>query len=107
MTDTDPTTDDGKREAPSASDATGDDRYDVPPGAETYDCRYCGRPFTDETRLALHRGLDHPGDLDDDEVEAFRTAYEAEEDALTTFRLRALGALVLLYFGLLMVYALV
>ncbi|WP_423999298.1 C2H2-type zinc finger protein [Haloarcula salina] len=106
MTDTEPATTDRERKSPSTADAPSGD-YDVPPGAETYDCRYCGRPFATESRLELHRGLDHPGDLDDDEVEAFRTAYEAEEEALATFRLRALGALVLLYFGLLMVYALV
>lgn len=84
-----------------------DDRYDVPDGVETYDCRYCGRPFDREEWLALHRGLDHPGRLDDEEVAAFRAAHDAEESALGTFRLRALGALVALYFCLLMVYALV
>jgi len=107
MTDAASTSTDRDPDVPAASDTTPDDRYDVPADATTYDCEYCGRPFADETPLALHRGLDHPGDLDDDEVEAFRTAYEAEEEALATFRLRALGALVLLYFGLLMVYALV
>jgi len=55
----------------------------------------------------LHRGLDHPARLDDEEVAAFRAAHDAEESALGAFRLRALGALVALYFCLLMVYALV
>ncbi|WP_254271648.1 DUF7410 domain-containing protein [Haloarcula marina] len=81
--------------------------YDVPADAPTYECAHCGRPFAREEWLALHRGLDHPAELDDEEVAAFRAAHDDEEDALGTFRLQALGALVLLYFALLMVYALV
>lgn len=81
--------------------------YEVPPDVPVYECRYCGRPFARESHLDLHRGLEHPADLTDDEVEAFRTAHADEEESLGTFRLKALGSLVLLYFGLLMVYALV
>jgi len=84
-----------------------DHDYDVPEDAPAHECRYCGRPFARESWLALHRGLDHPGQLDDDEVTAFREAHDDEESALGEFRLRALGALVLLYFCLLMIYALV
>jgi len=83
------------------------DQYDVPDDAEVYECRYCGRPFAREEWLALHRGLDHPAALDDEEVAAFRAAHDDEESELGNFRLRALGALVLVYFFLLMVYALV
>lgn len=83
------------------------DDYDVPEGAEVHECRYCGRPFAREEWLALHRGLDHPAQLDDEEVAAFRAAHDEEESALGSFRLRALGALVLVYFCLLMIYALV
>ncbi|MFC6757610.1 MULTISPECIES: DUF7410 domain-containing protein [Haloarcula] len=83
------------------------DDYDVPENAEAHECRYCGRPFAREEWLALHRGLDHPAQLDDDEIAAFRAAHEAEESALGNFRLRALGALVVIYFCLLMIYALV
>jgi len=81
--------------------------YDVPADAPAHECRYCGRPFAHEEWLALHRGLEHPAELDDAEVEAFRTAHDAEEDQLGSFRLQALGALVLIYFCLLMIYALV
>jgi hypothetical protein len=81
--------------------------YDVPADAAAHDCPYCGRPFARESWLALHSGLAHPNELDDAEVEAFRAAHNEEEEALSTFRLQALGALVLIYFGLLMVYALV
>jgi len=83
------------------------DQYDVPDDAEVYECRYCSRPFAREEWLALHRGLDHPAALDDEEVAAFRAAHDDEESELGNFRLRALGALVLVYFFLLMVYALV
>ncbi len=84
-----------------------DHGYDVPDGAPAHECRYCGRPFAHEEWLALHRGLAHPSQLDDEEVAAFRDAHEAEEESLGTFRLKALGALIVVYFCLLMIYALV
>jgi len=83
------------------------DTYDVSEDEPAHECRYCGRPFAREEWLALHRGLDHPAQLDDEEVAAFRAAHDAEESALGNFRLRALGALVVIYFCLLMIYALV
>jgi hypothetical protein len=70
-------------------------------------CEYCGTPFADEDLLALHRGHDHRDALTDDERAAFESAYEGEQDEIRRFRLKALGALVLLYFGFLMVYAVV
>jgi len=45
--------------------------------------------------------------LDADEEDAFLSARADEEDELRTLRLKALGALVLLYFGFLMLYAIV
>ncbi len=83
------------------------DDYDVPEDETAYECGYCGRPFAREEWLALHRGLDHPAQLDDEQVAAFRAAHDAEESTLGNFRLRALGALVIIYFCLLMIYALV
>ncbi|WP_262178529.1 C2H2-type zinc finger protein [Haloarcula laminariae] len=83
------------------------DDYHVPDGAEVYECRYCGHPYAREELLALHRGLDHPAELGDEEIEAFRAAHDAEKSELGAFRLRALGALVVIYFFLLMIYALV
>jgi hypothetical protein len=70
-------------------------------------CEYCGRPFSQQEWLDLHRGLEHPNELSEEHISAFQTAYEAEEGELGRFRLRALGVLILLYFCLLMVYALV
>jgi len=83
------------------------DDYDVPEDEPAYECRHCGRPFAREEWLALHRGLDHPARLDEEEVAAFRAAHDEEESELGNFRLRALGALVVVYFCLLMIYALV
>jgi hypothetical protein len=102
MTETVTTTD----EQPASTRAA-EETYDVPADADTHDCSYCGRPFAREPWLALHRGLAHPNELDDAEVEAFREAHDGEAESLSTFRLQALGALVLIYFGLLMIYALV
>nr|WP_233340804.1 DNA-binding protein [Haloprofundus sp. MHR1] len=78
-------------------------RSDAPAGK----CDYCGHPFPTTDRLVLHKGLEHPQQLDDDEEDAFLSAREDEEDELRTLRLKALGALVLLYFGFLMLYAIV
>ncbi len=68
-------------------------------------CPECGRPLPDERLLALHRGLDHHDALDEDGRERFEDAYRDEGDDLRLFRLKALAALVLLYFGFLFAYA--
>ena len=77
------------------------------PGPATHECDYCGRPFTSEELLALHRGHTHPEELSAAELAAFEAAYEAEEEAIRLFRLKAIGLLVALYFGFLIVYAVV
>ena len=74
---------------------------------EPYTCGYCGRPFAREEWLTLHRGVDHEGAMSDAEREAFRAAYEAEEEDIRMFRLQAIGVLVLIYFLFLIVYGLV
>jgi len=79
---------------------------DVPPDATPHVCERCGHPFTAESRLALHRGLAHT-ELTPEEREAFEAAREEEEADLRRFRLLALAALVALYFGFLMTYAVV
>jgi hypothetical protein len=79
----------------------------VPPGATAHVCERCEQPFARERHLALHRGLDHSDDLSPAEREAFEAAREEEEADLRRFRLLALAALVLLYFGFLMTYAVV
>ena len=80
--------------------------YDVPPDAPVRQCPYCGRPFPDEELLALHRGLDHPDRIDAEERAAYEAAYRAEADPLRRYRIAAVGVLVVLYFGLLMAFAL-
>ena len=82
-----------------------DEQTAVPPGETPATCEYCGRPFPDEESLTLHRGLTHYGSLTDDEREAFVEAYRAEEPDLRRFRIVALGLLVLIYFGFLLLYA--
>ena len=83
------------------------DEYERRPELPVYECPYCGRPFAREEWLDLHRGHSHPNDLTADEIDSFREAHAAEEAALRRFRLKALATLLVLYFGLLMVYALV
>lgn len=78
---------------------------EVPPDAEVYACERCGERFPRERQRDLHLGLDHAGELTEAEREAYAAA-SAEEDAdLRRFRIVALGVLVLLYFGFLMLYA--
>jgi 5-methylcytosine-specific restriction endonuclease McrA len=90
----------------TASDRSGREvQWESPDGAR--ECAYCGRPFTDETLLALHRGHTHPGELSAAERMAFEDAYEAEEREIREFRLKAIGLLVVLYFGFLVVYAVI
>jgi hypothetical protein len=68
-------------------------------------CAYCGRAFARADWLALHRGLDHGDRLDAAEREAYERAREAEQKRLRLFRLKALGVLVVLYFGFVMAYS--
>lgn len=81
--------------------------YDVPDDADPLRCPECGRPFVREGLLTFHRGQAHAETLDEKGIEAFEDAYEEESERLRLFRLKALIALVVLYFGLLMTYALV
>ncbi len=69
------------------------------------ECGYCGQPFPTTERLVLHKGLEHPDQLDKSEREAFTSTFSAEDDSLRQLRLKMLGVLILLYFAFLMVYA--
>ncbi|WP_254838133.1 hypothetical protein [Natronomonas marina] len=83
---------------------------DAPPAeapSEPAVCAYCGDRFVDTRLLALHRGLTHSGRLTDDERAAYREARADERDELRLFRLKALGALLVVYFGFIFVYAFV
>lgn len=70
-------------------------------------CEYCGRPFPTANRLVLHKGVEHAERLDTEETAAYRDARSAEEDELRLLLLKAIAALVLLYFSLLFTYAIV
>jgi len=70
-------------------------------------CEYCDRPFPTAERLTLHKGLEHADELDASEQEAFEAARAEEETQLRDFRLNAIGAIIVLYFGLLFLYAIV
>lgn len=85
---------------PSSTDHSYLDTSDEAP----FVCSRCDRPFAHEEWLDLHRGLSHT-DLTTDEHEAFTDAYETEEDELRLFRLKALIALIVIYFGFIMTYS--
>lgn len=72
----------------------------------SYTCERCGQAYPTETLLIHHRGVRHPGDLSETELEQYRDAYETEESQLRRFRIVALGGIVLLYFAFLFMYAL-
>ncbi|MFD1589243.1 C2H2-type zinc finger protein [Halorientalis brevis] len=87
--------------------ATASEQYTVPTGDDAFVCEYCGAPFATEEYHSLHLGLQHGASLTDDQRDAFEAAATDEAEELKLFRLKALGLLVLLYFGLLMTYAVV
>lgn len=68
-------------------------------------CEYCEQPFTTTDRLVLHKGLEHFQALTESEQESFMAARADEKDDLRTLQLKALGMLVLVYFGFLFLYA--
>ena len=70
-------------------------------------CEHCGDYFADEHLLALHRGQSHRDRLDEAEIDAYREARADERDDVRLFRLKALAALLALYFGFIYVYAFV
>lgn len=72
---------------------------------EAFECSYCDRVFAEQEWRALHHGIEHPGRLGDEERAAYEAAHEAETEELRLFRLKALAALVLLYFLFVMAYA--
>ncbi|WP_435360667.1 DUF7410 domain-containing protein [Haloarchaeobius sp. DFWS5] len=90
------------------------DRFDhaaldtaVPADETPVECPYCARPFRREHYRTLHVGLTHYDEMTEDEKDRFQDAYRDESDDLGMFRLQSLAALVILYFGLLIVYSLV
>ncbi|KAB1191195.1 MULTISPECIES: DNA-binding protein [Haloferax] len=79
---------------------------DIDAKQDRHVCERCGEAYPAERLLVLHRGVRHPDDLDAGEVEAYREAYYEEERELKSFRIRALGVLVALYFGFLILFIL-
>ena len=79
---------------------------EIPDGEEPELCPYCSFPLPDEEQLVLHTGLRHYQECTENEKKDFKNAYLEEEKALNRFRIIALGGLVLLYFGFLIIYAL-
>jgi len=77
----------------------------VPDGETPQVCPYCGFELPADDQYRLHLGLNHYDQLDDSDQQAFREAYHHEEESLTRFRIIALGGLVVLYFGFLLIYA--
>ncbi|WP_416841542.1 DNA-binding protein [Haloferax sp. DFSO52] len=77
---------------------------DIDTADDRHVCDRCGDFLPSERLLVLHRGVRHPDDLTADEVEAYREAYYEEERELKSFRIRALGVLVVLYFGFLILF---
>lgn len=83
--------------------------YEVPSEGPVRECRACGAPFATRHDRTLHEWLVHDGPPDgvERDADAIEAARDREERALRRFRLKALGAVVVLYFLLLMTYALV
>lgn len=80
-------------------------------GRETNDadgvvrCDYCGRQFATPRLLALHHGSVHTQEVNEAEWNAVEHAREAEDAELRRLRIRMLLAVVVVYFGFLLLYA--
>lgn len=72
---------------------------------EASKCPICGRCFPNEHIRRLHEGRDHFEILPPERQSAVRDAHERETEVLRRFQLQALLALVCLYFGILLTYA--
>lgn len=99
-------------ESPHSGDGTGTETSEPGPGpsAQVDDdatCPYCERRFARETWLALHEGQEHADRLTPDRRATIEAIREREERELRRHRLKAIGLLVLLYFGFLLTFALV
>jgi hypothetical protein len=68
-------------------------------------CPYCDRRFARDDYRDLHLGVDHAGELTAEERERYEAALAEEEQQLRLFRYKALGLLVLVYFGFLILFA--
>jgi hypothetical protein len=102
---TETTRDAADRQAGAGADANEGVDPNAPSDASgSHVCRVCGRAFPEPRLLVLHRGVRHAGALTDEEKEAYVEAYQEEEAALHSFRIRALAVLVVLYFGVLFLY---
>jgi hypothetical protein len=82
-------------------------QYEFPADVSPLRCPHCSRPFVDERQRDLHVGLRHWDLASDAEHTAASRAVEVERGDLRRFRLKALGVLVVLYFGLLFTYSIV
>ena len=98
----------GRTSAGDTAAPTGERAAPPPkPPEEPAVCGHCGDRFADDRLLALHRGRAHREALTDAEVEAYREARTEERDDVRLFRVKALGLLLLIYFGFIYVYAFV
>lgn len=80
-------------------------KTDIPAEETSEICSYCGNPFPDGEILSLHKGRTHVEVLSEEERASVREARELEADELHMFQLKALFVLVLLYFALVLTYA--
>lgn len=74
------------------------------PDEAAHTCAHCGRPFARPEYVTLHVGLDHSRTLSAGERERFAEVYRGETDEIKRFRLKALAALIAMYFTFLYVY---
>jgi hypothetical protein len=77
----------------------------VPADESPYRCPYCDRPFRRDEYRTLHIGLEHYDVMTDEETARFQDQYREETSELRLFRLKLFGLLVLVYFGMLILYS--
>jgi hypothetical protein len=78
--------------------------FDVPDGAPTAECPYCGQPFKSRRLWALHLGERHPGECTVAEGDAVGDATDEELDDLCIFHIKVVATLALLCAALVLAY---
>jgi hypothetical protein len=70
-------------------------------------CPFCERPFRHDRFLDLHLGQAHSPECDEDQIQRYEEANDAESDDLFVFHLKVVAAIVAVIMGYVYLYGFV
>lgn len=83
-------------------------RFAIPEGERPAACcPFCERPFRDEKFLDLHIGEEHLLECDENHLDRYDEASDAESDELFVFHLKVVAAIVAVIMGYVYLYGFV